>query len=157
MGFTVTLKVVSVPVQEPPALVKVGITVIVAVTGLDVVFVAVNEAILPVPAEGRPMVELSFVHEYSVPGTPPVIVTGKVPPWWHTTWLVTGLTVGKGFTVMLNEMDVPGQFPRADMKTGLTVMFAVTGAVVVLETWKGAISPVPVAARPIRVLLLIQV
>ncbi|MBV6484100.1 MAG: hypothetical protein KFKLKKLM_00584 [Flavobacteriales bacterium] len=42
------------------------------------------------------------------------------------------------------------------MAVGVTVMFAVIGAVVVLVAVKEAISPVPFAAKPIVVLSLVQ-
>ena len=49
------LKEALFPVHVRPALVKVGVTVIVAITGAVVVLVTVNEEILPVPAAARPM------------------------------------------------------------------------------------------------------
>ena len=55
MGFTVMLKEAMFPVHVRPALVNVGVTVIPAVTGDEVVLVTVNEEILPVPAAARPM------------------------------------------------------------------------------------------------------
>ncbi|MBV6484103.1 MAG: hypothetical protein KFKLKKLM_00587 [Flavobacteriales bacterium] len=42
------------------------------------------------------------------------------------------------------------------MAVGVTVMFAVIGAVVVLVAVKEAISPVPFAAKPIVVLSFVQ-
>ena len=71
-------KDMAVPVQVNPALVNVGITLIVAVSGPVVVFVTVNEEISPVPAEGRPMEVFVLVQLYSVPVTFPEIITGKV-------------------------------------------------------------------------------
>ena len=72
------LKEVAVPVQVNPALVNVGITLIVAVSGPVVVLVTVNEAISPIPAEGRPMEVFELVQLYSVPGTFPEINTCEV-------------------------------------------------------------------------------
>ena len=43
------------------------------------------------------------------------------------------------------------------MYVGVTVIVAVIGALVVLVVVNEAISPVPLAARPIAVLLLVQV
>ena len=54
MGFTVMLKEAALPVHVRPELVNVGVTVITAVTGAEVVLVTVNEEILPVPAVARP-------------------------------------------------------------------------------------------------------
>ena len=45
----------------------VGVTVIVAVIGDDVVFVAVNEAISPVPLAASPIAVLLFVHANVAP------------------------------------------------------------------------------------------
>ena len=55
MGFTVMLKETALPVHVRPALVKVGVIVIPAVTGSVVVLVTVNEEIFPVPLAVRPM------------------------------------------------------------------------------------------------------
>ena len=49
------LKDVAVPVQVNPALVNVGMTLMVAVSGPVVVLVTANEEISPDPAEARPM------------------------------------------------------------------------------------------------------
>ena len=57
-----------------------------------------------------------------------------------------------GFTVIVNVCGVPVQ-PTAD---GVTVIVAVTGALVKLIAVKAAIFPLPVAARPIEVLLFVQ-
>lgn len=70
----------------------------------------------------------------------------------HNIWLVTGFTIGVGFTVMVNVTGKPGQTPRI----GVTVMVAVIGPLVALVVTKGSISPVPLAARPMPVLLLVQ-
>ena len=61
--------------------------------------------------------------------------------------------MGMGFTVIVNVCGVPRQ-PDAD---GVTVMVAITGAVVKLVAVKDPISPVPLAASPIEVLLFVQV
>jgi len=62
IGFTVIVKVIVGPVQVTPALVYVGVTVIVAVTGAPVALVAVKLAMLPVPAAARPMLGVLFVQ-----------------------------------------------------------------------------------------------
>jgi hypothetical protein len=56
------VKVFAGPVQGTEPLVKVGVTVIVAVTGDVPVLTAVNAAILPAPLAPRPIVVLSFVQ-----------------------------------------------------------------------------------------------
>jgi len=62
VGFTVMVNVRGVPVHSVPPFRKLGVTVIVAVTGALVAFVAVNEAMLPVPLAPRPIDVLLFVH-----------------------------------------------------------------------------------------------
>ena len=52
------VKVKAVPVQ----LLAVGVTVMVAVTGVSVAFVAVNELIFPVPLAAKPIEVLLLVH-----------------------------------------------------------------------------------------------
>jgi hypothetical protein len=55
VGLTVIVKVLDVPAQLTPALVNVGVTVIVAVTGALVALVAMNDAILPAPFAANPI------------------------------------------------------------------------------------------------------
>jgi hypothetical protein len=62
VGLTVIVNVFAGPEQETPKLVKVGVTVMVAVTGDVPVLTAANAAILPVPLVPRPIVVLSFVQ-----------------------------------------------------------------------------------------------
>jgi hypothetical protein len=61
-GLTVMVKIIGAPSQATAAA-EWGITVIVAVTGLDPVLIAVKAGILPVPLAGRPIPGVSFVHE----------------------------------------------------------------------------------------------
>ncbi len=61
-GFTVMVNVFEVPAQLTEPKVKVGVTVMVATCGMVVVFVAVNEAMLPVFPAIRLMEVLSFVQ-----------------------------------------------------------------------------------------------
>ena len=119
---------------------------IVAVTGALVVLVAVKPGIVPVPPEGRPMLVLLFVQVYTVPATGPAGVTAAIVVPLHTVWLAIALTLGVGFTVIVNVTGTPGQ-PVAD--TGVTVTVAVTGAVPVLVAVKLGILPTPAPARPI--------
>ena len=60
--------------------------------------------------------------------------------------------MGVGSTVMVNVTGVP-LHPFA---TGVTVIVAVTGVVPVLVAVNAAIFPVPLAPRPIDVLLFVQ-
>ena len=63
VGFTVMIKFSEEPTQDTPPLVKVGVTVTVAVTGDVPPFNAVNDAILPVPLAASPMAGLLFTQE----------------------------------------------------------------------------------------------
>ena len=59
----------------------VGVTVIVAVIGEVVAFVAMNEGIFPEPLAARPIAVLLFVHVNVVPLTgPDKLVIGVVAP-----------------------------------------------------------------------------
>ena len=69
-GLTVITKLVGVPTQVVPPFVKLGVTVIVAVTGADVVFSAVKE-IFPEPLAGKPMAGLELVQLNTVPVVAP--------------------------------------------------------------------------------------
>lgn len=66
------------------------------------------------------------------------------------------MTEGTGFTVMVKEVDVPVQVLPELENSGVTVMVAVTGAVVPLVAVKDAISPVPPAPRPMVISEFVQ-
>ena len=74
--------------QDVPANVKVGVTIIVATTAVLPALVAVNEAMLPVPLAARPIVGLLFVQEYEA--VPEEFTVEKViadtVELWQTTW-----------------------------------------------------------------------
>ena len=55
-------KLLAAPVQLVPPLVKVGVTVMVAITGEVVVLRDTNGPILPLPADAKPMLVALFVH-----------------------------------------------------------------------------------------------
>jgi hypothetical protein len=59
VGFTVIVNTCGVPALQS---VEVGVTVNVAVTGVVPLFMAVNDAILPVPVEASPMLVLLLAH-----------------------------------------------------------------------------------------------
>ena len=73
-GWTVMVNVFEDPVQPFAD----GVTVIVATTAVVPLFVAVKEAILPVPLAANPMLVLSLVQLNVVPVTAPVNVTVDV-------------------------------------------------------------------------------
>ena len=71
------VKVETVPVQP----FAVGVIVIVPEIVEFVVFVAVNEGILPLPLAVSPIVALLFAHVKVVPVTgPEIVVTGTITP-----------------------------------------------------------------------------
>jgi hypothetical protein len=127
----------------------------VAVCTTAVALVAVKLAILPVPAAARPMLVLLFVQLYTVPGTLPVKFTAAVALPLHNTCGNTAFTVGTGFTVMVKVCAVPVQVVPPLVKDGVTTIVPVNGAPVVLVDTKFRL-PVPLAARPMAVLLLVQ-
>ena len=148
VGFTVIVNVVDVPGQ-PLAEVLI---VMVAVIGALVLLIAENDQMLPVPEAARPIDGVLFVQLNVVPATPPLNATTFVVAPLHNVWLLTALTVGVGFTVMVKVVELPGQ-PLADV---LTVMVAVIGALVLLIAVNDPMLPVPEAAKPIVGLLFVQ-
>jgi hypothetical protein len=126
--------------------------VIVAVIGLALVFVAVNDGMEPVPFAAKPIAGLLLTQEYTVPGTLPVKFTAVVLLPEQRVWSATAFTVGIGFTLIVNDLGVPLVTPSV----GVTMIVATTGEVPVLIAVNAAILPVPLAASPIDVLLLTQ-
>ena len=77
VGLTVIVNVVGIPIHP----FAVGVTVIVAVIGKVVAFVAMNEGTLPEPLAASPMAVLPFVQVNVVPLTgPDRLVTGTATP-----------------------------------------------------------------------------
>ena len=154
VGLTVIVKLVVAPPAQPAALVD---TIIVATTGALPALIAMKLAILPVPLAARPIDGWVLTQLYVEPAGLPEKVTGAVAVPAHTSWLPTPFTIPDGFTVIVNVTGVPGQLRPLAVLTGVTVIVAVTGAVVLLVAMNEPIFPVPPAARPILVLLLVQV
>lgn len=90
-----------------------------------------------------------------VPLTELVKLTPAVAVLLHTAWLV-GVTVteGVGLTVIVKVCAGPVQLLAL---VGMTVTTEVTATMPVFVAVKEAILPVPLAARPVAVLLLTQV
>ena len=88
-----------------------------------------------------------------VPATAPVNVTAVVAVPLQTTWLAGVLTVGAGFTVIVNVCAVPVQ----PLAAGVTAIVPAIAAAPLLVPVKADILPVPVDARPIAALLLVHV
>ena len=149
VGLTVRVKVMGVPMQ-PFAF---GVTVILAIKGDKPLFVVVKEAMFPLPVAAKPIDVLSFVQSKVVPPTLPVngIVPLKAP--LHLTRLVIGLTVGVGFTVMVNVLNEPGQL----FADGVTVMVPTIGVIPVFIAVKEGMVLEPEAVIPILVVLDDQV
>lgn len=130
-----------------------GETVIVAVIGVLVKLIAVKDKISPVPLATRPMEGSLLVQLKLLPLTAPVKLTVVVEAPLQTNWLAGSTTSGVGFTVMVKLCEAPGQ-PFAE---GVTVIVAVTGALVRLIALNAGIFPAPPAAKPIEVLSFVQV
>ena len=80
-------------------------------------------------------------------------VTAEVAAPLQSVWLTGVVTVGVGFTVMVNVCVAPVQ-PIAD---GVTVTTPAIGAALLLVAVNAAMLPVPDEARPIAVFVLAQV
>jgi hypothetical protein len=147
-GLTVIVNVKGVPTQA----LAVGVTVIVATTGVVPGFVAVNTGIPPVPLAASPIDGSLFVQANVVPATGLVKATAVVVAPLQYATLATGSTVVVGFTVMVKVNGTPGHA----FAEGVTVIVATTGVVPALVAVNEGISPVPLAANPIEGVLLVQ-
>ena len=147
---------IGVPTQLTPPLVYVGVTVMVAVMGDAPALVAVNDGTFPAPLAARPMAVLLFAQLNVVPLTELLntVIPADAP--LQYTWLATAFTVPAGFTMIVKVLLVPKQLTPPFTNVGVTVMVAVTGAVLVLLAVKDKMFPEPLAARPIDGVLLTQ-
>jgi hypothetical protein len=66
------------------------------------------------------------------------------------------LSVGIGFTVISNDIEIPVQVTPALVKDGVTVIVAINGVLVMLSAKKEGISPVPLAGSPMEVFEFVQ-
>lgn len=110
-----------------------------------------------VPLWDRPIEGLLLVQVYTM--VPPVVGELKFADTdWplQTTRFAMRLTDAVGLTVMVKFLGVPEQVTPPFSKLGVTVMVAVTGAEPLLVAWNDGIWPVPLAPRPIEVLVLLQ-
>jgi hypothetical protein len=154
LGLTVTVNVEAVPVQVNPALVTLGVTEIVAVIGSGPAFVAVK-LMLPVPLAPNPMAVLLLVQSKTEPVTGPVNAIVLDEP-LHIMLFDTVVNLGVGLTVRVNVVAVPVQVNPAPVYVGVTVIVAVAAVAPVFTAVKLAMSPVPLAAKPMEVLLFVQ-
>jgi hypothetical protein len=96
VGFTVIVNVSGVPVQPD----NVGVTVIEATTGLEVVFVAVNAGRLVVPLAASPIDGAEFVQVYVAPTGVLVNVFAPTGAPLQTVMFASELIAGGALTVM---------------------------------------------------------
>ena len=117
----------------------------IAVTGSAVLFVPVNEGMLPMPLAAIPIDASEFVQSNVVPG----VVLVKTPAArfapLQTTISAETTAIGIGLTVILYETGTPEQ----PFEVGVTVMSAVTGNAVLLVPVNEGEFPVPLASSPI--------
>ena len=99
------------PSQVIPALLKCGVTTMVAKTGVVPGFDTTNAGMFPVPVAARPMPVPELTQVYVV--VPPVLfvikMTGIVRAPVHNTWSGGSVTWPVGFTVMVKVWGWPGQ------------------------------------------------
>ena len=129
----------------------IGVTVIVAVTGALVTFVAMKIGMSPLPAGARPIVVLLFVQLKIVPNTGPVKCTRLVALLLHKTWFGgTGVTIGVGFTNTVAVIVGPTQ----PLAVGVMVNVTSCGTKVILVSVPVIGVPEPLAAMPVTFTLL---
>ena len=75
--------------------------------GVAPLFIAVKEAISPIPPDIKPILVMLFVQLYELPV--PVKLTKVVEDPLHTVCELGWSTVGVGFTVKVNILGKPGQ------------------------------------------------
>ena len=146
------------PIQLLPPFEKVGITVIVATIGLEVLLTGVKTGIFPDPEALRPIPKVSFVHVYDVVPIVFELVNGiavDAAPAQNTT-LFGWLTSPVGFTVIVIDIVGPAQITPPFEKVGVTVIIELIGLVVVLVAVNIGTSPFPGLVKPIAVLLLVH-
>ena len=147
------------PIQLLPPFEKVGITVIVATIGLEVLLTGVKTGIFPDPEALRPIPKVSFVHVYDVVPIVFELVNGiavDAAPAQNTT-LFGWLTCPVGFTVIVIVLGVPVQLTPPFSKVGVTVIVVLIGALVLLTAVKTGRFPLPGVVNPTVVLLLVHV
>jgi hypothetical protein len=138
--------------DSPVQPLAIGVTIIVAVIGALEVFVTVNDVIFPDPLAANPIAVLLFTQLYVVPVTEPENATVVVEAPLHLVWLIILLTVGVGFAAIVKVSVGPVQ----PLAVGVAVITAVCVVVPLFVAVKAFMSPVPLAASPIDVLLLVH-
>ena len=109
-GVTVIVNVCDGPSQLTSAFVNIGVTIIVATTGIVPVLIPLNEDIFPVPEASKPILSVSFVQEYVViPNVLSVVNSTEVLSPLHISLSTGLLTWAVGFTVIVNISVGPSQ------------------------------------------------
>jgi len=154
-GFTVIWVLTAAPAQAWPFVVRDGVALMVPLSGAVPLFVATNGAIFPLPETPSPMLLFVFVQVKVVPTwlAPKLIAVLLFPA--HKIWGVKAFATGVGSTVIEIVSGIPGQATPPLLKAGVTTMLALIGPLVALVEAK-EIFPVPLAPKPIAVLLFVQ-
>ena len=148
LGFTIILNDAARPTQ----VLAVGVTVNKAVSGIMPVFVPLKVAILLLPLAAKPIMLRLLVHAKVVPLTALVKLNAPVAAPLQTVKLLGTTTFGVGLAVIVKFLAVPLQ----PLAKGLTLKLAITGTVPVLIALKVAILPLPLPAKPILLVLFVQ-
>ncbi len=114
--------------------------------------VAVNDGVFPFPLAGKPIAGLLLVQVKVAPAGVLIKLEAATVAPLHTDALAGTVVVGVGNTEWLNATCVPGQ----PFKVGVTRTMPTIKAVLALVATKAGTLPVPLAARPIATLLLVQ-
>ena len=156
VGLIVIVALELRPAQVTPALVNDGIIPMVAFTGVDPTLVAAKGAIFPEPEAPNPMLVVEFVQAYEVP-VPLMVIKLVLVPLQNVAFAI-GVTTGIGFTVIVNVCTGPGQVTLLFKNCGVTETVAV--AITEFDGFRAlnaTIFPVPLAASPTEVWLLVHV
>lgn len=147
-GLTVIKNDNGVPGQPFAVGVMVTVELIAPPPGL----VAVNDGMSPLPLVANPIAALLLVQVKVVPTTGLVgLMIAVVAPGQYDC-VAMALTVGVGFTVIVNVVGVPVQ----PLAVGVTVIVPVIGFVPVLVLVNAGTFPLPVVANPIAELVFVQ-
>ena len=148
IGFTAIVKLACAPKHE----LADGVTVMTPFIGADVLLLAVNEEILPVPVVPKPMVLLVLDQVKVVDVTLPLnAVAGTVAPLQYEL-LVMAFTFGIGLTAIVKSVGAP----KHELAEGVTVITPLIVVALLLVAPKDVMFPVPDVPRPTPVFVLLQ-
>ena len=154
-GFTVIWVLTAAPAQAWPFVVRDGVALMVPLMGAVPLLVAAKGGIFPLPETPSPMLLFVFVQVKVVPAwfAPKLSAVLLFPA--HKICGVKAFATGVGKTVMSTVSGTPGQATPPLEKAGVTTILALMGPLVVLVEGKDML-PVPLAPKPIVVLLFVQ-